>query len=1777
MSFLRDASGMEWERVEDDEDDAMSTTTVHPDQLLGESQLPRSSPSREGGSRQLWTPTMRGTLAGRPQTSGASRQLNWDEPLELSQGVWDQSPDWSEDWSWSEDTWHGKPWEADPWSSFLDSHRPGWKRRGYTNWSDDGESSNRWSHESLEDDVVPLPSLLSRKENKNASTDRAQLETDSNLQAARGDRALLAASPQGEQRALREAPAQGHGRPEGQRSAQLRGDPLSECQGQGKEGDRVIPLPDRLGKDTGPERTEGSGDKGFLKLHNSFPPEFKARPGESWQDYWRSVEFWLASEGVNLPASVRGSRLMQQMKERAGKIVNHLTVSEVATEGGVELIKKEMEKSPIIRLLEHKEVDRKRQKFMRLARFPKESLESFINRASIYRHENDRCQNYKVGTKFYLGHLLDAAKLSRKDEALIKTASQGLHDEGKVVNAMLELSDQLEGLPGFPIGKGEPDMPDEDKYLVQKRSSEEPSRHRRDEHSGRFTSGHRGSRGHRLRGKWKQVFHTIMEDLESSDQENSTPEDEEAEGPGEDHDEGEDGSSVSGDGDSVSGIPAEVFAQEYRVKKKVNEIKQMRQFYKKDPEKIKEQQKREPCFLCQKLGHWSQECPLRNKKGGSGSRPPHAVHVTAGTPSAAPEQWSLLESLSAYTKREPRDGEPSESSYHDCLVASFQASSAPLDHETFWSMRELHSSLILDLGCKKSVAGTKWVNQHIQKLRGLGRWMKAVKEKESFRFGDGHELCSEFAFIFEAAVMGVQVILRISVVPGECPPLLSKPACSQLGMIIDTEYHTISSRKLKINKYGLSQTFGGHYALPVAEFTESMQIMHAPEIPQHLEAFPVYVSYNDSKAKPDNTSRTLRSWTRHDKAMNTTVGPGSKGPPWELVVRRLVYDAHTGDKILDEAVSNHTQVRQKLQCQSDLISVFMYHVPGSGRSQSINSMGVAPPTLASNPTNGPPPQAGTGESWTTREASFGNGRQCQKMMTRIRDEGPDLVVIVPLCGPWSSWTQEKGRALRERQRKYLAMWTFIEDVWNYQVEQGRLVLLHVPARMSCPGPDELRILGHRPTVHWSADLDVRGHDVDQHPAASRPEVPRHDVHQHPAASLPEVHRHDVHQHPAASPRSQQTRRTGQGWGRSPMYVTRVDMCQFGAIDPQSLRPFKRASKVEVNDPFFCSLLSVASTCQHAEGDHQPVEGSTQSPAGEMKRVLKACCQTLELRSNGAAEVELHEPCAKGVVWETVPVDVEASPEGLLRQQLGETTGDKYDYIYFEGASGALSRELRSTLAKLHVVLGHVSTDKLKRMLHLNGAKDHILQAAGDLRCQICQIVTGPTAPPRAAYDRPQRFNERIVADTFFVWDSNNEKYAVIHAMDAFSLYQAASLLPSARADRVAHFLKNHWIGVFGPPDIVMTDAGTEFAAQTEELLRAFDIQHEIVPPTAKWRMGLAERHGAVLKLLVMKTILSTTAKGYSETKECVLASVVARNRQMRVGGFSPTQIVLGRDVAIPSSLLQQIQSAHFRYVTNQDLAFDDARRKNEEIRHAAAQSFHWADSHETLRKAVNSRSRHPRMEMLYEGAVIYFYDPPASRRGLPKQTSWTGPAVVVAVERKNGAIKRVWARYRNKLKGIPLEFVRLAALEEVEGSKVCQEALQEVEKELQGDRPNVEEMMDPAIDDPGQLLEFSGDEEGPPGPDAVLPLPPQSVLDDVPVQLHRDKRDRPPVVAQGLNPESREAKKVRFEEAMQRSASHISKMKAVLEKRGMEREQPETPGSSFLILSGTSATAFPAG
>lgn len=134
-------------------------------------------------------------------------------------------------------------------------------------------------------------------------------------------------------------------------------------------------------------------------------------------------------------------------------------------------------------------------------------------------------------------------------------------------------------------------------------------------------------------------------------------------------------------------------------------------------------------------------------------------------------------------------------------------------NEVCWSMNEMNDKIILDLGCMKTVAGTTWINAMVRRWKKEGWYVKVVPERESFRFGDGHVNQSRFAVIFHVKLATVPCLLRVSVVAGDCPPLLSKPVCARLGLTVDTETHTLVSKKYGVKAYGLEQSQGGHYLL----------------------------------------------------------------------------------------------------------------------------------------------------------------------------------------------------------------------------------------------------------------------------------------------------------------------------------------------------------------------------------------------------------------------------------------------------------------------------------------------------------------------------------------------------------------------------------------------------------------------------------------------------------------------------------------------------------------------------------------------------------------------------------------------------------------------------------------------------------------------------------------------------------------------------------------------------------------------------------------------------
>lgn len=524
---------------------------------------------------------------------------------------------------------------------------------------------------------------------------------------------------------------------------------------------------------------------------------------------------------------------------------------------------------------------------------------------------------------------------------MIKAASGGsLDDEAAVTNSMIDLADQLEGQSGCPIGKGEPTLDQEDKYLIQKATTSGTSSTASTsaDSSGGNRSGFRRKPFRRF--PRRKVREALMAILEEDDQDEGDPEADwtaaqlqEALGEESMDEEEEDAmTSFSNPMSSGSSTPEqsvlvsspntpdapspfmEIYAQEYKARQRVREIKKMRQYFQKGAGKggggrgrdpaaqrwIEEQQKTEPCFLCHKLGHWSQECPYRTSKQNG----PHSTNVTFPVGVSQRTEWDLLEELAggqAYMAHAASHDPPS--SYPP--KSTFMVNNTPMVNEVCWSMEEMKNMMILDLGCMKTAAGTDWINPVIKHLRQQKKFVKVEPERESFRFGDGHLSHSKYSVLMEVNLATIPCVLRVSVVSGNCPPLLSKHVATALGFIIDTQKHMLSSTKYHVKAFGLQQTatgtaLGGHYILPVTD--SASQVVNIPPdlcVPRHVEVYPLIPvgipkgaqtrltppSHSNDSLTSHGDAENLQADFR-DRSQQHSMGTGRHGPGGGGIVGR---------------------------------------------------------------------------------------------------------------------------------------------------------------------------------------------------------------------------------------------------------------------------------------------------------------------------------------------------------------------------------------------------------------------------------------------------------------------------------------------------------------------------------------------------------------------------------------------------------------------------------------------------------------------------------------------------------------------------------------------------------------------------------------------------------------------------------------------------------------------------------------------------------------------------
>ena len=301
------------------------------------------------------------------------------------------------------------------------------------------------------------------------------------------------------------------------------------------------------------------------------------------------------------------------------------------------------------------------------------------------------------------------------------------------------------------------------------------------------------------------------------------------------------------------------------------------------------------------------------------------------------------------------------------------------------------------------------------------------------------------------------------------------------------------------------------------------------------------------------------------------------------------------------------------------------------------------------------------------------------------------------------------------------------------------------------------------------------------------------------------------------------------------------------------------------------------------------------------------------------------------------------------------------------------------VARLHRNLGHPSNRDLKRVLAQSGASRLVVDTAEEYQCPTCRKLAPPVQVPKTTLRTTYRFNERLLSDT--IWLQVLDKTTpVLTMLDAATRYVAARVL---RKETSAEFLlavERGWIKVFGPPHTLFVDSHRAWGSN--EI-----IELVVSPGEAHERLAQLERRHQVLRRAVEMYLEDHPPIGPESLVEALSFVVPQLNQTLSVGGFSPTQWVLGYQPNIPGSLLDtNVNYSH--------LDPSEAFQHKMECRFRAATAVVKADNDLRLRRALLRQHRGDPPRFLVGQKCFYWRE----AAGSGPRIRWKGPAIVVLTE-----------------------------------------------------------------------------------------------------------------------------------------------------------------------------------
>ena len=224
---------------------------------------------------------------------------------------------------------------------------------------------------------------------------------------------------------------------------------------------------------------------------------------------------------------------------------------------------------------------------------------------------------------------------------------------------------------------------------------------------------------------------------------------------------------------------------------------------------------------------------------------------------------------------------------------------------------------VLDSGCGKSILGQQTYQSFCQLWRDHNIPVpEPYQEVNHFRFGNGEKETSEWSIKAPVVLAGKTGVIKVALVKGEDPLLVSRRALQALNAKLDfskgelTVFDEEAVIPLQVNHAGQYVVpLLGETDVPSESFDEVMVSVSVPPLPEPDAT----TMHDDGEAEQPNDSdpasssgpeANLSEWAIECSYIPKAFTTGKQGPKWSSVKRRIITDMDTGKVLFDEVIDH---------------------------------------------------------------------------------------------------------------------------------------------------------------------------------------------------------------------------------------------------------------------------------------------------------------------------------------------------------------------------------------------------------------------------------------------------------------------------------------------------------------------------------------------------------------------------------------------------------------------------------------------------------------------------------------------------------------------------------------------------------------------------------------------------------------------------------------------------------------------------------------------------------